>query len=365
MKKLTYILLAGLTLAAAAACDKQLEPAQEPEVKAGTPMTLTATIGGPQTKLGFTEEDNVLKGAWSANEKISVITLESTTGSDYKKIKTMDIFTAGEDAEGQRKATFTGTLSDGATDDIRVIYPALTEQYQRTGSTATFYGSPQLKGTDKYENAHYFDKRLIGGGKVGAEYLQIQPTVTLQSTSDGFDHIPDATLLDGVPTLSEDGALKVELRSLSSVVRVEFTLPSSDVGEKIDYLEIAALKGENNNSGDPIPYNFTGRYYYFHKDGIGVETFLDRYSRAFMSMGSTNSPLRIESTKIIAYVPIVPANNGSIWGPSGAKQLKVRIWSLDYPSGQYSRTKTITLTGDTVLEGGKMYRLNVDFTKSN
>ena len=130
MKRLNYIIAAGLSLVAAAACNKQVSPAAEqPEVKAGRTMTLTASIGDPGTKLSFSEADNVLKGTWGPNEQISVITLDGS-----KKVKTVDTFTSGPVSAGKRSADFSGTLSEDATEDIRVLYPALTDTYTLTGT---------------------------------------------------------------------------------------------------------------------------------------------------------------------------------------------------------------------------------------
>lgn len=61
MKKLNHFLMAGLALVAAVSCNKTETPAAQPEENLGVPMTLTATICGPETKLTMAEDGNVLK----------------------------------------------------------------------------------------------------------------------------------------------------------------------------------------------------------------------------------------------------------------------------------------------------------------
>ena len=61
MKKWNNILLAGLALVAAASCNKTETPAAQPEESVGVPMTLTAALGGPETKMTMAEDGNALK----------------------------------------------------------------------------------------------------------------------------------------------------------------------------------------------------------------------------------------------------------------------------------------------------------------
>jgi len=122
MKKLNNILLAGLALVAAVSCNKAETPAAQPEENPGVPMTLTATICGPETKLTMNEDGNVLKSTWDASEKISVITY---TGSGYSaRVQTIDTFTYTGTA-GKKSVDFTGTFTGDAANNIWVVYPAL------------------------------------------------------------------------------------------------------------------------------------------------------------------------------------------------------------------------------------------------
>ena len=115
MRKINYLILAGLSLVAAISCNKQLTPTDEPEVKAGVPMTLTATIGGPDTKLGFTKDGYVLKGTWNANEEVSVITINGAY------VQTIDKFSSGSESDGKTTANFSGTFTGDASHKIVVV----------------------------------------------------------------------------------------------------------------------------------------------------------------------------------------------------------------------------------------------------
>ena len=127
MVKRAFILTAGILLALALSCGKSETP--EP---AGRPLTVTATIG-TDTKTTYTPEGNMMKVEWEANETISVVSVDAAGN-----VKTIDTFTYSG-APG-KSATFTGTLSSGATDQIMVLYPAL-EAY-----TASEYGTPLPEG---------------------------------------------------------------------------------------------------------------------------------------------------------------------------------------------------------------------------
>ena len=341
MKGLNYLILAGLALVAAASCNKQLDPAEEPEVKAGIPMTLTASIGGPDTKLSFTEEGNVLKGTWSANEQISVITL-----NDYGSVKTIDTFTTGSESEGSRTAEFTGVLSaDANLDKIQVLYPALVEEYY--DGVPLYYGSAKV----------YTDHRLLGRVKIGSDLLAVYPQIFTQSANGDKSHLGPATILEGVATVS-DGVLSVSLKPLTSVLKLNCTLSGYMASGSVEYITVSAIRSNDNK------YCFTNELFsYFGGDGMPINnnSFYSQYYTARIYMGHWNGNAHTHlyingDRQLTVYIPFVPGK-GAVWGPSGGAKLSVKFEGRDIGS-----TRTITLNNDTYLEPGKMYRLNVDFT---
>lgn len=336
MKTQNYLMLAALSLLAAAACNKQ---PVEPETAPGTPMTLSATIGGPDTKLGFTDESNVLKGTWNANEKISVITLDAS-----KNVKTIDTFTTGSESEGQKTASFTGTLSAGATSDIRVLYPALTETYEQSGRT--YYGTPIPEG--ETQNA----ARLIQEIRIGSSNATFgHPANFTQPANGSTAHLGQVTIMDGTASVS-GGALTVTLQPRTSVLRLDITFPASVVGKTFTKVHCGIT-----NASDEAYYlgRQSGWYNYFS----GAEP-SNGYTVPAVTFGSWSgtalTPLTISTTNFTAYIPITTGKD-VILGPSGGQKI-----TISPQVGSSFSPKTITLSNNTPFEPGKMYRLTVDFT---
>ena len=331
MKKFNYLILAGLSLVAAISCNKQLTPTDEPEAKAGIPMTLTATIGGPETKLGYTDESNVLKGQWNANESISVITLD-----DSKCVVTIDTFTTGSESEGSKTADFKGTLSAGATSDIRVLYPAVSKYDDKNYGTSLKEGSTA--------------SRLIDGIQIGNSWATFDETYMTQPASGSTAHLGNATILEGIGAVS-GSVLTVDLKPLNAVMRLDITLPSDAVGKALKAMVLTA----SNSSGYYEFHKYNWFYYFEGKNRTANSQQINIYlgSRS----GGTHEQMTIASTKLVVYIPFVPGE-GVVLGPSGGSELRLNCQS-DFG---FTGTKNITLSNDTALEPGKLYRLNVDFT---
>ena len=329
MRKINYLILSGLSLVAAISCNKQLT--DEPEAKAGIPMTLTATIGGPETKLGYTDESNVLKGQWNANESISVITLD-----DSKCVVTIDTFTTGSESEGSKTADFKGTLSAGATSDIRVLYPAVSKYDDK------YYGTSLKEGSTT--------KRLITEIQIGKSWATFNETYTTQPASGSTAHLGNATILEGIGAVS-GSVLTVELKPLNAVMRLDITLPSDAVGEVLSHVTLIA-----SNSSDYYNIDKNNWFYYFEganrtANSSQINIYLGSWS------GETHEQMTIASTNLVVYIPFVPGE-GVVLGPSGGSELSFNCFSDLGFKGQ----KSITLSNDTALEPGKLYRLNIDLS---
>ena len=335
MKRLNFILLAGLSLVAAVSCNKQFNPAEEPEVQAGVPMTLTATIGGTDTKLGFTKDGNALKSTWGAKEKITVVTLNTE-----HRVVTIDTFETGDESAGKTTADFKGTLSSGYTDVIRVLYPAVSE------FTSNRYGSALIPGTS---DRAIDNLKIMPGYPYGSEATFCVNHFTQASDGD-LSHLADATLLEGVGTVSTEGVLAVTLNPMTAVLKLNLTLPDEVVSLSKRLSQIyLAVKDALDNDYNCFPF---GSYSYF--EGIEMPKGSNYNYLDFGSWtGGTHNPMTISNTKFTAYMPILPAGTVT-FGPSGGKKLEVHI------TGDYTKTNTIELTNDTVIAPGKIYELDVD-----
>ena len=330
MKRLNYILLAGLSLVAAVSCNKQLAPAEEPE---GIPMTLKATIGGTDTKLGFTKDGNALKGKWNANEEISVISCKGG------QIVYVDKFTTGSESDGQTTADFKGTYHGDSECTITVVYPAL-EEYS-SGN----YGTPLPAGTNN--DAYRFINSLTSN-----RTFNFYQYFSTQSKNGDTAHLNDFSILTGNGTVSGSD-LTVTLKPITSVFRVTISFDSTYIDEVLKWLVCRFYESDGTTTsacfatGGSISPSF-----HASGDNASVE----------MEFGSYNSdltqiPIALTSSDLtfVAYVPFVP-DPGAKVGAGAAQKLKI---TLGLESGM--KDKTIDLTADTTLESGKVYDIAVSF----
>lgn len=339
MKKTLFTLFAAaLVLSAGVSCNKTDAPA----TKERTPVTITATIGsGEDTKISYTEDGNVLKTAWEANETISVITT-----SDAGYIVTIDNFTYS--GPGGKTVNFTGTLSEGATKHVRVVYPAL-EQYAKS-SSETRYGTPRTEYSTNDVD------RLISNISIGGNWLDsFNPNVFVQKENGSTAHLKDAIIYLGSGVISE-GAMSVEVSPMSSVIKATFiNLPEEAKTKECDIIQISAFDSKDN------PYSF-------QSDGFNLIGNSHSYgyistSSVYLGSFSPRNYLPISGADaLVVYLPIIPGDAGKVFGPSGASRLHYS-YSSGYSSTLFNKEGDITLTKDLTLEPGKMYRLTVDMSE--
>ena len=327
MKKLNNILLAGLALVAAVSCSKTETPAEQPEESVGVPMTLTATIGGPETKVTMNEEGNVLKSTWDASEKISVITY---TGSGYDaRVQTIDTFTYTGTA-GQKSVDFTGTFTGDAANNIWVVYPAL-EYDSVEGDYRSASGL--LYGVKKDDYKIYVDYW-------GGSYTQ---------TANADPSFLVDNLLTGTGTVSES-ALTVDLKPAFGVLKMTLTLPAAADGGKVYGVQVttnnAIFRSARSSSFTNIPDLTYG-------------------SSATSGMIALNGATGIAvpaDRKLVCYMPILPLSS---FGAGGITSIEVEVAKAYttgiFWGGAYSATKTLTANPAIAAEAGKMYRMELSF----
>ena len=329
MKKLNHILLAGLALVAAASCSKQ-NP-QEPAQPTGVPMTLTATIGGPETKLGFTQSGNVLKGTWAANEKVSVLTINGG------QIVTMDEFSSGSESAGQVTASFTGTFTGDASHEIKVVYPAL-ESY-----ATDCYGTPIPAGgtTD--------GERMISSLLAANLSYSLFMSNSTQSGNGNTDHLGAFSYMLGTGSVS-GSTLDTTLEPQASVLQVNITFADELIGKTFAVL-IGTFK--------------TGSDAEYMLDGTGSQNLANpisarlSYIQQFYGSwsGTTQTPITLTASdkNFVAYIPFIPGKDTSI-GSSGAASI---TFNPKIDGAYNNHTNTVNLTNSCTLEPGKLYRVSV------
>ena len=334
MKKLNNILLAGLALVAAVSCSKQ-NP-QEAEQPAGIPMTLTATIGGPETKMTMAEDGNALKATWDASEKISVITY--TGSGDGVRVQTIDTFEYSGTA-GVKSADFTGTFTGDAANNIWVVYPALEYDSVKgdyRSASGLLYGVKKESESGDYKI--YVDYW-------GGSYTQ---------TANADPSFLKDNLLTGTGTVSGTGSgasLAVDLKPAFGVLKMTLTLPAAADGGKVYGVEVTTtggsiFRGAGSSSFTNIPDLAYGSY---------------ATSGMIALNGSTGIAVPADR-KLVCYMPILPLSS---FGAGGITSIEVEVAKAYttgiFWGGAYSATKTLTANPAIAAEAGKMYRMELSF----
>lgn len=333
MKKMNTIFLAGLALVAAVSCNKLNAPAEEPEQNAGVPMTLTATIGGPETKMTMAEDGNVLKSTWDASEKISVITY---TGSGYDaRVQTIDTFEYSGSA-GVKSADFTGTFTGDAANKIRVVYPALE------------YDS--VKGDYRSASGLIYGVKKEADGGDEKIYINYWAGGYTQAANGDPSFLKD-NLLTGTGTVSGT-ALTVDLKPAFGVLKMTLTLPAEAAGQTVYGVQVTQTGGSS----------------IFRNTGSNSWTTIENFkngsfkSTAEMALNGATGIAVPADRKLVCYMPFA---RSSSFGTGGITSLKVDV-SHAYSGGiywgsTYSATKTLSADPAIAAEPGKMYRMELAF----
>ena len=351
-----YLILAGLALVASVSCNKQLTPAENPETKSGRPVTLTASIGDPGTKLSYetNEDGTVLKGSWDAEEAVSVV-LEKSAHS-------FEVYTfTYSGSAGQRTVTFScedfPELEEG--DKLYIVYPAF--EGSSTGSTGKVYYSKSFcpDGTPLLQMSAFS----------GTLQVALDGCVT-QSANGDVSHLANATILyDSNASVDEDGNLSANLTPITSLFKVEMTFPKEIVGERMEQVQIDAYSMYSSSTYAFARSNSAEAYIY-NLFTYGMSSVAHSYVNLYL--GEWNEPVNASEgvTKgfvvpangvMTVYIPFVIAHESQVFGLNdkftGAKELIVRVYGAGTP---YIFTGRKTLSKVVPMEFGKMYRLNVD-----
>ena len=340
MKK-SYLIITAAALLAAASCQKSDTAPAAPETRYNpVDIVLSAAIEGADTKVSYTEVANVLKSAWEAKDKVSLVAYDSGG-----KVLSNDIFTtstAGTTTE------FSGTYSDPAgAVAVSVFYPALTEG---DGSDKTPWQSKtKMAGTSPLTGV-LFDMVK------DKQYISVRDHYQLQRGNADLSNVKDAAVMQGVVTdikALKKGGAKVTLKNICYVIKISAKVPSS--AGTVESVIFQAKKADGSNvsfcfSGWTTVNSFGTSYgnpWYTIELGLGSD--FDGAS----SNGTGISP--DSSGYITAYLVGYTGKAQTL--PAGTT-LEVRF------SGSSALSKSSTpLASDLTLESGKMYRINVDMTK--
>ena len=339
MKK-SYLIITAAALLAAASCQKSDTAPAAPETRYNpVDIVLSAAIEGADTKVSYTEVANVLKSAWEAKDKVSLVAYDSGG-----KILSNDIFTA---TEAGASAKFSGTYSDPAgAVAVSVFYPALTEG---DGSVTPWQSKTKMAGTSPVTG-------VLFNMVKGEEFIEVRDNYQLQRGNADLSNVKEAAVMQGVITditaLKADEA-KVTLKNICYVIKISAKVPSSAGTVKLVRFQAKQTDGNYAELGfggwDRIKTFGTGYGNPARSIGLGLGSDLQSSS----TYGTGISP--DSSGYITAYLVGYTGKAQTL--PAGAT-LEVSF------SGSSALSKSSTpLASDLTLEPGKMYRINVDMTK--
>ena len=209
-------------LAALVSCQKNEAPEQTPQENQPIKVTLTATIGGDDTKVSYVEEDNVLKAAWGQYDKVSLLALN---GSGV--LLSNDIFTAK--AAG-KTAEFEGTFTNNPeTYAVYVYYPALTVPDPLEGG----FMSPVENG--------YSEQGVLNECVLNDIYFSVRGTYYLQKKNADPSHVCQYAVMAGQAEM-DGNTFTVSLDHMSYVIKAILELP--DPGLEVKYMDIKSYNSE-------------------------------------------------------------------------------------------------------------------------
>ena len=337
-------LLAAAALLVAASCQKNDNASSVEGIKYNpVDVVLSAAIEGVDTKVSYTEDANVLKAAWKAGDKISLVAIDAS-----QNILSNDVFEA---TTAGASAKFSGTYSnpDGAV-MVSVFYPALTEG---EGTVEKPWQSKKREGIGLKDNK----EPLLYNLKKGNSFISVSAEYQLQRSNGDLSNVDEAVVMHGkitdFPALVA-GDVNVTLKSICYVIKVTAKVPS---GHDIIDVDFSAY----NSSYFPA-LTFYGWTYANDKFGkFALNVFTDcnvGLGAMFQSEGSKYgtgvSP--DGSGNIVAY--IIGYTGAPFVLPSGtALTIKARS------SSTYFEDIKI-LSSDISLEPGKMYRINATLSEA-
>ena len=304
-------------------------------------MVLSAAIEGVDTKVSYTEDANVLKAAWKAGDKISLVAIDASGNALSNDV--FETTTAGASAK------FSGTYSnpDGAV-MVSVFYPALTEG---KGTETEPWQSKKREGTGLSD-----PEPLLYDLKKGNSYISVRTIYQLQRGNGDMSNVAEAVVMRGKITdfsALVAGDVNVTLKSICYVVKVTAKVPSGCA-------HLTRINLNTSNSASPTtPMGFIGwtrlddmfgisygNSQFYSEVGLGTE-----FQSGGSSLGTGVSP--DGSGNIVAY--IIGYTGAPCVLPSGTV-LAIKAGYGNVPN-KFNATKT--LSEDISLEPGKMYRVNV------
>lgn len=340
----SYLLVAAALLVAAS-CQKNDNASSVEGIKYNPiDVVLSAAIEGVDTKVSYTEDANVLKAAWKAHDKISLVAIDADGNALSNDV--FETTTAGASAK------FSGKYSnpDGAV-MVSVFYPALTEG---KGTETEPWQSKKREGT-----GHADPEPLLYNLKKGNSFISVRAIYQLQRGNGDLSNVDEAVVMRGKITdfsALVAGDVNVTLKSICYVVKVTANVPSG-------YAHLTKINLNASSSASTTPMGFSGwtrvgdmfgisygNPHFYCEVGLGTA-----FQSGGSSLGTGVSP--DGSGNVVAYIIGYTGEPRVL--PSGTVlAIKAGYGNV---SNKFNATKT--LDKDISLEPGKMYRVNVTLSE--
>lgn len=333
-----YFISMACILAALVSCQKNVAPVQTQQENQPLKVTLTATIGGDDTKVSFVDSDNVLKTAWEVGDKVSVISLDNS----YNAVSN-DVFIA---TSAGKMAEFSGNFTNNPeTEYVYVFYPALTEG---TGVDSDPWQVP-------VEN-QYSDAGVLSD--CYDSYINFRPYYHLQTKMNSPEHLKHYAVMSGQGNLDniKENKMEADIIHRSYVVKAELTFPED--GLTLTHVQMSCFK---KGGAESVVVSGAGWTRIYNQEGkVSGNGSVSYYS---LSIGDrvetgTGTGLEISGNKATIYFVAYADYEGA--------------YSVE--EGDYMNISASTTSGDYILENrefnkdlvfqnGKMYRLSATLEK--
>ena len=335
-------------LTALVSCQKNEAPEQTPQENQPIKVTLTATIGGDDTKITYVEEDNVLKTAWEVSDKVSLIAVDIAGNIISNTICTVT------ETDGKTAVFYGEFINDNSIKDVWVYYPALTDGQ---GTESSKYQVPPP--------CAYNENGVIYGAYKGANYISFGITYPLQKKNNDPSDLEQYAVMAGKADLEylEEGKINVNLYHKSYILKTTITYPDED-------LTVNNLRLTFKSPGREACVGGYGWTYTYYEDKYAGNSHM---TAPFMCFGDdidggSGTGLTLEGNTLVAYFALYACEYyDSILEDNLWTQLKVGdkvSLSSDTATGTYV-LDNMEFDKDVILENGKMYRLSAILEKQD
>lgn len=332
--------------AALLSCQKNAAPEQTPQENQPIKVTLTATIGGNDTKISYVDEDNVLKTAWELTDKVSLIAVDISGNIVSNTICTVT------ETDG-KTATFYGEfINDNSIENVLVYYPALTTG---EGTESSKYQVPPPCG--------YNLNGVIYGAYKGSNYISFGITYPLQKNNNDPSNLEQYAVMAGNADLEylEEGKINVNLYHKSYILKTTITYPDKD-------LTVNNLRLTFNSPGRQACVGGYGWTYTYYENKFAGNAHM---TAPFMCFGNdidggSGTGLTLEGNTLVAYFALYACEyydsilEDYLW--TQLKEGDMVSISSDTATGVYI-LDNMEFDKDVILENGKMYRLSATLEK--